>query len=70
MIFLRVFEFLRFAVPRPYPETIYGSSVCVKLIIKSQSLINSSRSSSPSTSVDVARESIPVDDLREWISIR
>ena len=30
LIFLRVF--LRFAVPGPYSETIYGNTVCVELI--------------------------------------
>ena len=50
-------------------DYMYGNSVCVELIIKSQSPRNSSRSSSPSTSVDVAGGSIPKDDLREWISV-
>ena len=30
LIFIRVF--LRFTVPRPYPETIYGNYVCVELL--------------------------------------
>ena len=63
----RLLIFLRFAVPRPYPEIIYGNSVCVELLIKSlsgnESPRNSSRSSTPSTPVDGAVASIPVDDL-------
>ena len=59
LIFLRVF--LRFAVPWPYPETIY----CVPILLARIALRKLTRTtSSPSTLVDVARESIPIDDLR------